>query len=106
MTERNVSGSHSSLDKELDVEHHEVVHSGRKPLALMTPAEKQKEMQKALAVDPGVTRFSWAAIQVRCLHCYALRWRVNVLAMNLSWYLLPFLTDVFGDLGGMLLLRG
>ncbi|KAF8194163.1 general substrate transporter [Pholiota molesta] len=64
MTERNVSGSHSSLDKELDVEHHEVVHSGRKPLALMTPAEKQKEMQKALAVDPGVTRFSWAAIQM------------------------------------------
>lgn len=52
--------SHSSIDKGPD--DGQIEHRPRAPR--LTPMEKQLEMQKALAIDPGVTRWSWAAIQV------------------------------------------
>ncbi|KAF9483436.1 hypothetical protein BDN70DRAFT_891685 [Pholiota conissans] len=56
--------SHSSLDKDLDIEHRDDVTTSeeRQRISLMTPMERQKAMQKALAIDPGVGRWSWAAI--------------------------------------------
>ena len=61
--------SHSSVDKGFDDQR--IEHQQRAPR--LTPMEKQLEMQKALAIDPGVGRWSWAAIQVRQRypHCAA-----------------------------------
>ncbi|KAF4617665.1 hypothetical protein D9613_005870 [Agrocybe pediades] len=64
--------SHSSLDKDVDVEHYEKTPSSdekggmRRPVPAvpLTPMERQLALQEALKVDPGVKRFSWAAIQM------------------------------------------
>ncbi|KAF8957290.1 general substrate transporter [Flammula alnicola] len=55
--------SHSSVEKYMDDKHEaEVVH--REYGVPQTPMEKQIALQKALEMDPGVSRFSWAAIQM------------------------------------------
>ncbi|KAF8955286.1 general substrate transporter [Flammula alnicola] len=55
--------SHSSVEKDLDDKHEaEVVH--REYGVPQTPMENQIALQKALEMDPGVSRFSWAAIQM------------------------------------------
>jgi len=65
--------SHPSLEKDTDVEQYENHESSsekiqsvkRKPVPVpLTPMERQVALQEALKVDPGVKRFSWAAIQV------------------------------------------
>ncbi|CAA7261515.1 unnamed protein product [Cyclocybe aegerita] len=60
--EKDGTPSASSMDKATDAhdgftEHREVFP--------MTPMEKQVALQAALEIDPGVKRFSWAAIQAR-----------------------------------------
>jgi len=51
------SQSSQSIDKDKDeIAHHEITP--------MTPLEKQEALQAALKIDPGVKRFSWAAIQM------------------------------------------
>ncbi|KAH9480303.1 Lactose permease [Psilocybe cubensis] len=64
------SPTHSSIDKDLDAKN-EIEHidshdekQRRKPILPQTPMEKQMALQEALKVDPGVSRFSWAAIQM------------------------------------------
>lgn len=63
------SPTHSSIDKDLDAKQ-EIEHidyrdeKGRRPILPQTPVEKQLALQEALKIDPGVSRFSWAAIQV------------------------------------------
>ncbi|PPQ80982.1 hypothetical protein CVT25_015135 [Psilocybe cyanescens] len=63
------SPSHSSIDKDLDakqeIEHVNHYHEKASPsIGPQTPMEKQLALQAALKVDPGVARFSWAAIQM------------------------------------------
>jgi hypothetical protein len=55
------SGSHSSIEKEIP-EHAEIPRQRGAP---RTPLERQIALKAALEVDPGVTRFSFRAIQVR-----------------------------------------
>ena len=52
----------SSIE-ELDVKEHEE----KIEIVPQTPMERQIALEAALKVDPGVKRFSWAAIQVRVL---------------------------------------
>lgn len=56
------SGSHSSIEKETALEHAEAPRQRGAP---RTPMERQIALKAALEVDPGVTRFSLRAIQVR-----------------------------------------
>lgn len=62
MTDKR-SGSHFSIEKVTAPEHAETPRQRGAP---RTPIERQIALKTALEVDPGVSRFSLRAIQVRC----------------------------------------